>query len=305
VTPTRYSRSSWREFSLHGRPKVAVVYVLGEIVSGESQSGGLGGQTIAGSDTIARAVREAREDSDVKAIVVRVDSPGGSGTASDVIWRELRQARKEKPVVASMSDVAASGGYYVSMGADAIVAEPTTITGSIGVFAGKFSMHGLFDKLGITEETVTRGRHSDLFTVFRPWNDEERAKVRTLITAFYTVFVNNVAESRGRGADEIDRVAQGRVWTGREALAHGLVDRLGGLEDAVEVAKEKAKIAKSQDVELVAMPEPKGLLETLFEPEETLTHLRIPAELRTLLRAAPVLDEGRPATRLPFDLAVR
>jgi protease IV len=282
---------------------VSLIYVVGEIVSGESQGGGFGGDGVAGSETIARAIREAREDDDIRAIVVRVDSPGGSGTASDVIWRELRLAQKEKPVVASMGDVAASGGYYVSMGSDAIVAQPTTITGSIGVFAGKFSMRGLYEKLGLSEELVTRGENAAIFSLYRPWSNAERAKVRTLTQAFYDEFVTKVAQSRGHSYDEIHRVAQGRVWTGRDAVASGLVDRLGGLDEAIALVKEKAKLGKTEEVELVVLPEPKTFFETLFEDESVLES-RLPQNIRALAHWARSLQSGIPSTRLPFDLRI-
>src|SRR5688572_5366080 len=229
VTPGRYARGAGKGFGLDRRPKVALVYAVGEIVTGESQSGPFGGQ-VAGSDTVAAALREAREDESVKAIVLRVDSPGGSGTASDVIWREVTLARKNKPVVVSMGDVAASGGYYIAMSSDAIVAQPGTITGSIGVFGGKFSIHGLYDKLGITKEILARGRHSAMFSEYRPWSEEERVHVHGLMAAFYQEFISKAAKGRNKTPEEVDAVGQGRVWTGAEAQRIGLVDHLGGLD---------------------------------------------------------------------------
>jgi protease-4 len=302
LTPAHYARSS-SGFGF-GRPKVALVYVVGEIVLGPSESGTLGGEGYAGSDTVAEAIRDAREDDEVKAIILRVDSPGGSGTASDVIWREVRLAEKEKPVIASMGDLAASGGYYVSMGADAIVAQPSTITGSIGVFGGKFSLRGLYDKLGVTKEILTRGDHAAMFTEYRPWTADERVRMRAMMTAFYDDFVTKAAEGRKRSKDEVHRVAQGRVWTGSEALTHGLVDRLGGLDDAIAVAKERAKIGADQDVELMVLPKRKGLLETILDQDETLES-RLPLELRGLVHWARSLQDGVPSARLPFELHVR
>jgi protease IV len=302
VTPGRYARSS-RGFGMDSRPKIALVYAVGEIVAGESHGSPLGG-SFAGSDTVGHALRQAGEDDDVRAILLRVDSPGGSGTASDVIWREVQKARKSKPVIVSMGDLAASGGYYIAMGSDGIVAQPGTITGSIGVFGGKFSLRGLYDKIGLNKEILKRGQHADLFTEFRPWNDEERAKVRELMTDFYKEFVTKAAEGRKKKYEEIDAVAQGRVWTGKEALQHGLVDRLGGMDVAVDMAKERAGIRKDQEIRLVVVPERKGLLETLLERQEEGVDTLLPRDLRALLRWAQVLD-GRPAARLPFDLRVR
>jgi len=310
LTPARYARSSGGGLGL-GRPKFALIYIVGEIILGSSQGDPFGSDGVAGSETVAEAIREAREDDDVKAIVIRVDSPGGSGTASDVIWREVRLAQEKKPVIASMGDYAASGGYYVAMGSDAIVAQPGTITGSIGVFAGKFSLHGLYDKIGFTKEIITRGENADIFTDYRTWTPAERARVRALMESFYEDFITKAAEGRAEASgkkispEDVHRVAQGRVWTGTEALEHGLVDRLGGLDTAIALAKERAKIDADTEVELMVLPKRKGLLETLFEQDESLLESRLPVEVRGLLRWARTLHDGAPSARLPFDLRVR
>jgi protease-4 len=303
LDPSRYVKSARGYFD--GRPKMALVYAAGDITPGESQSSPFGGGLV-GSDTIVRGLRQARQDGAVRAIVLRVDSPGGSGTASDAVWREVALARKAKPVVVSMGDYAASGGYYIAMGADAIVAEPGTITGSIGVFSGKFSLRGLYGKLGISQETVRRGRNATLFSSFEPWSPEERAKVRRLNEAFYETFVTKAAEGRKRTPQEIEAVAQGRVWTGQEALAAGLVDRLGGLDAAVQTARDRARIPRGQEVQLVVLPQRKGLLETLLErqDEDVLTRALGPAAA-SLLRWAAALGDRGPIARVPFDLAVR
>jgi protease-4 len=303
VTPSRYVKAS-RGFHFDGRPKLALVYVVGEILPGESQDSPFGG-SFAGSDTVAEALRHAREDGDVKAVILRVDSPGGSGTASDVIWREVELTRKKKPVIASLGDVAASGGYYVAMGSDAIVAQPATITGSIGVFGGKFSLRGLYDKVGLRKELLKRGRHADLFDEYRPWNEEERAHVHRMMAAFYTTFVTKAAEGRKKTYAEIDAVAQGRVWTGADALDNGLVDKLGGFDVALALAKERAKIPATQEVRLVVLPERKGLLETFLERQDEGLETALPDDLRALLRWAVQLRNGQPLTRLPFELRVR
>jgi protease-4 len=303
VTPGRYVRSV-RGFGLDGRPKIALIYAVGDIVPGESQSGFAG--EFMGSDTVARAIREARKDSDIKAVVLRVDSPGGSGTASDVMWREVELARKSKPVVISMGDVAASGGYYLSMAGDVIVAQPGTITGSIGVFGGKLATQGLYDKLGLSKEILTRGRNAALFSSYRPWTDEERATFRKLMTSFYDEFVTKAAAGRKKTYDEIHAVAQGRVWTGAQALEVGLVDKLGGLDVAVEAAKERAKIGKDQEVALVILPERKGVFQTLMERQEEGVESRLlPRDVRASLDFARLLAEGGPMARLPFELAIR
>jgi len=235
-----------------------------------------------------------------------VDSPGGVGTASDAVWREIGLVRRRKPVVVSMGDVAASGGYYVAMNADAIVAQPATITGSIGVFSGKFSLRGLYEKLGLRREVVRRGRHATLFSTWEPWTQEERKRIRHLNEVFYETFVAKAAEGRGRTPEEIDAVAQGRVWTGQEALAAGLVDRLGGLDTAVALAKEKAGIPPGQEVLLAPLPEKKGFFEMLRERRDEDVGLQALApEARGLLRLAGALGEDGPLARMPFDLRVR
>jgi protease-4 len=216
-------------------------------------------------------------------------------------------ARKAKPVVVSMGDVAASGGYYIAMAGDAIVAQPSTITGSIGVFGGKFTLRGLYEKIGITKEILTRGRNADLFSEYRPWDEEERAKFRGLMVSFYEEFIKKAAEGRKKTYQDVDAVAQGRVWTGTEALRHGLVDKLGGLDVAVDLAKERAKIAQGQEVNLVVVPERKGLLETILErqEEEVGESTMLPREMRDFLRWARYLGDGQLAARLPFDLKIR
>jgi protease-4 len=304
VTPARYLKGA-RSVAFDSRPRVALVYAVGTIASGESQSGPFGGGLV-GSDTIIRGLRQAAQDDRVRAIVLRVDSPGGSGTASDAVWREVALARRSKPVVVSMGDYAASGGYYIAMNADAIVAEPGTITGSIGVFSGKFSLRGLYAKLGISEAVVQRGRFARLFSSSEPWSEEERARVRTLNRAFYATFVAKAAEGRRRTPEQIEEVAQGRVWTGVEALRAGLVDTLGGLDTAVAVAREKARLPRGQDVNLVVLPEQKGFFELLLERQDDDVSVRLLGpRAATLLRWAAALGDGGPIARLPFELAVR
>jgi protease-4 len=307
VDPLRYVKAGRAFFDT--RPKLALVYAAGDIIPGESQSSPFGG-AFAGADTIARGLRQAREDGAVRAIVLRVDSPGGSGTASDAVWREVTLARRSKPVVVSMGDYAASGGYYIAMGADAIVAQPGSITGSIGVFSGKFSLRGLYEKIGLSQETVRRGKNASLFSDWAPWTDEERAKIRELNEAFYRTFVAKAAEGRKKKPQEIEAVAQGRVWTGEEALGAGLVDGLGGLDAAVRLAREKARIPQRQEVQLVVLPERKGLLETLLERQEEDVIARAAGRslgpaAASLLRWATALSDRGPIARVPFELAVR
>jgi protease-4 len=207
----------------------------------------------------------------------------------------------------SMGDVAASGGYYIAMTGDAIVAQPATITGSIGVFSGKFALRGLYGKLGLTKEIVERGKNGAFFSEYRPWTTEERAKMHGLMASFYGDFVTKAAKGRGKSYEDIDRVAQGRVWTGAEALKVGLVDRLGGLETALDLAREKANIGKDEELSLVVLPEKKGVFETILERQEESAGgaVRIlPPDVRAILRWASVLGGREPIARLPFELRV-
>ena len=244
--------------------RIAVLYAVGIISSGES-SDSPGGEVV-GSDTIVRYLRKARGDSSIKAIVLRIDSPGGSAIASDIIWREVQLTRTVKPVIASMSDVAASGGYYIAMPADKIVAEPATLTGSIGVVMIKFVIDGTLKKMGVNMEAVTQGKYADLYSPIRPFSPEERAKVLEHMQATYDTFVEKAAAGRNTTPEKIDAVAQGRVWTGSQAKALGLVDELGGLNTAIAIAKERAKIARDAEVELIVYPPKKSLYESLADP---------------------------------------
>jgi protease-4 len=242
-----------------GRNKVAVVYAQGDIMPGESSSGTIG------STTIADAIREAREDSTVKAIVLRVNSPGGSGLASDIIWREVTLAKAAKPVVVSMGDLAASGGYYISCAADRIYAQPGTITGSIGVFGMIPNMQGFFnDKLGITFDGVKTNRFADMMTINRALTADERTIIQGYVDRFYDTFKARVAEGRRLSPEAVDSIGQGRVWTGERARDLGLVDEIGGLEDAIAGAAGMAGIAEDA-YRVMDLPRQEPLLEELMK----------------------------------------
>ncbi|MCX2934687.1 signal peptide peptidase SppA [Mycobacterium sp. CVI_P3] len=238
------------------RPRIAVVTVAGSIVGGRGGPQGLPfGRSSAGGDTIGAALRQVAADDEVAAVVVRVDSPGGSVTASETIWREVTRVRaKGKPVVASMGAVAASGGYYVAMGADAIVANPGTITGSIGVLSGKLVARELKERLGVGSDSVRTNDNADAWSVNAPFTPEQQALVEAEADLFYTDFVQRVAEGRHMSVEAVDAVARGRVWTGADALGHGLVDELGGLRTAVRRAKVLAGIDVDAEVDLISYP---------------------------------------------------
>ncbi len=256
-----------RQAQPRGAPRVAVVYVSGIINSGDSGFDPLNGD-VTGSVGLVKAIRSARADDNVRAIVVRIDSPGGSSIASDVIWRELTVTINEKPsrpLVASMSDLAASGGYYVAMAAPHIVAQPATLTGSIGIYGGKFVTGGTFEKLGANIESVIIGRNAGLESPERPFTDSERQKLRVQIHDFYDGFVQKVAASRKIPVERVQQLAQGRVWTGAQARENGLVDALGGLDRAIAIAKDRAGISPDTAVEIVTYPARKTLAELLME----------------------------------------
>ncbi len=250
------------------KPVVAVVQVSGGIALGRSGGGRPGGGPGAGSDTIGAALRAARADDDVRAVLLRVDSPGGSYVASDAIRDEVLRFRgTRRPVVASMGSVAASGGYFVAMPADLIVAQPGTITGSIGVLAGKGVLRDAFAKVGIVREGVAEGRNARMFSAQQEFSDEQWQRLEEILDRIYADFVGKAAHDRGRSDDEIEKVARGRVWTGADAREHGLVDELGGLDRAIDLACARAGLTRD-DVALRALPH-RNVLERLKPPEST------------------------------------
>lgn len=256
-----YLRDLRQEWT-RGGDRVAVIYAEGAIISGSSSSDFFGSQYV-GDRTLRKHLKEAREDESVKAVVLRVNSPGGSGQASDAIWRDVGLTQEVKPVIVSMGDYAASGGYYISMGSSRIFAEPGTITGSIGVFGGKMNLAGAYEKVGVTLHTEQRGRYANLFGSTSDFDELERQKYQEFLSSFYTTFVSKAAEGRETTYDALHEVAQGRVWTGEQALELDLIDELGGLDAAVAHAASEGGI--EGDVRIVRMPERKGFLDALLE----------------------------------------
>jgi protease-4 len=259
---------------------VAVVYGVGPIVLGES-SDSLSQGPIMGSTTIVEAIEDAAKDDDVKAIVFRIDSPGGSALASDLIWKATREAQAKKPLIASMSDVAASGGYYVAAGANRILAQATTLTGSIGVVFAKPNVTGLLNRLGVTTETLTRGRYARLNDITAPLDEALRAKIVEEIGHVYEEFVDRVATGRRLSPERVNEIGRGRVWTGAQAVDVGLVDEIGGLHDAVRAAKVAANIPETEEVNLVFYPRHKTLVERMIERLGTAV-IRVPREIDAL-----------------------
>jgi protease-4 len=259
-----YRRVPWPGGKWDFGKRIAVIYAVGNITSGTD--GGdiiFGGKTL-GADTMAEVVETVTKDESIKGVVVRIDSSGGDAFASDDIWRQMNRLSDEKPVVFSMSDAAASGGYYLAMTGDPIVAEPSTLTGSIGIIYGKLNLKGLYDKLGIHKERIARGRFSGLDSDYGSYTPEERERVRGFMNEFYTGFITKVAAARNMKPEEVDRIAQGRVWTGEQALKNGLVDEIGGFQRALELVKEKAGIPAADSVQLVEFPRRKTIIELLL-----------------------------------------
>jgi protease IV len=260
-----YVSVSWERAGVRRRSRIAVINVAGVINSGSSAFDPVNGPVV-GSDSVVEYIRHARADSSIKAIVLRVDSPGGSSTASDVIWRELSISRENhRPVVVSMSDLAASGGYYIALGGDAIVAHPGTLTGSIGVYTGKFVISGSLDKLGANIEATSRGKHAEIYSPDRRFTAEERAKIQESMQLVYDQFIERTAAARHMTPEKVDEIAQGRVWTGAQAKELGLVDEVGGLYKAIDLAKQRARIAAEEEVELVSYPPHRSFYEVLTE----------------------------------------
>jgi protease-4 len=306
-----YAKVRAASVGLAGRSRIAVINAYGVINSGRSGIDPLNGAVV-GSDTLVEYIRKARKDRSIKAIVLHVDSPGGSTVASDAIWRELVQASTgpgARPLVVSMSDLAASGGYYIAMAAPDIVAEPGTLTGSIGIFGGKIVTGGTYAKLGMNIEAVSIGRHAEMNSPVRPYSEEDRAKLDEQLRAFYDQFIEKVAASRHKKPEEIDAIAQGRVWTGRQAKDLGLVDALGGLDTAIAIAKDRAKIPAAEQVELVVYPPKRNLYDLLMS---SVSGMDERAQLASLLgvrdrRAVGALTapirlfrRGEPLAMMPF-----
>lgn len=260
-----YQRASAPRARFSSRSRIAVLYAVGTITSGKSGFDPVNGAVL-GSDTMVEQIRRVRDDAGVKAIVLRIDSPGGSTVASDVIWRELmvtRDQNRARPIIVSMSDLAASGGYYIAMPGDVLVAQPATLTGSIGVFGGKFVVSGTLAKIGVGTETVRAGKNADINSPFSPFSPAQREKLQDYMQGFYDNFVGKVAASRRMTPERIRALAQGRVWTGQQAKANGLVDELGGLTEAIAIARQRAHIPAGEDIDVVAYPARRNFYEVL------------------------------------------
>src|SRR5947209_2131633 len=321
VSTAEYRRISADSLGLNQGELIAVVFASGPIEPGKSNDGSFGGDQTIGSDTVVKAINDARDNKDVKAIVLRVDSPGGAVYPSDLIWNAVEEAKKKKPVVVSMSDLAASGGYYVSMGANKIVAEPLTFTGSIGIFAYKPVMSGFYDWVGITSYYLTRGRNAAMFRETDKFTEGERKKFQSMLdNSYWNEFLPKVAAGRRfPNVEAVHQIAQGRVWTGAQGKENGLVDEFGGLDRAVEVAKELAQIPADKQVRRVIYPAPRTFIQQIFSGEdEDSASVRaerqrmalinsLPKEMRPAFRQAAMFDrfqQGQMLAIMPFELKI-
>ena len=303
LTTAKYLKIPPDSLGLEGRHRIAMVVGDGSITRGSADDEAVTDSGIT-AEGFNKLLRRIEGDSSVDGVVVRIDSPGGDAVASDAIWHEMNLLSKKKPTVISMSDAAASGGYYMAMTGDPIVAYPGTLTGSIGVVFGKPDLHGLYDKLGITKDMITRGRFAAIDSDYKELSPAELEKLKTGIDANYREFVSRVAQARRRTFDQIEPLAQGRVWLGSQARERGLVDDLGGLDQAIALVKQKAKIPASEKVTIVMYPPRRSILDVLFgHSQETVLDSR----LRLLLKTWPpeLWARGGLLRLMPYSIQVR
>ena len=299
------------------KPKIAVIGAVGPIMSGVSQSDFFGEATM-GSTTMIKAIRQARDDATVKAIVLRVDSPGGSALASDLMWHELETLEGKKPFVVSMGDTAASGGYYIAMGANRIFAEPGTLTGSIGVVGGKLALDKFYAKIGITTSVVQRGKNAGVLSITKPWTETERDSMQKMMNDIYDQFTKKAAAGRKMDYEKLEKMARGRVYTGFQALKLGLVDELGTLDEAIAYAKKAAGLDPESKIERLNLPKPTSPFEALFGPIDPSVRVaaslaktwldRLPPEFAAQMRNLEVYDllaREKVLTVMPYRLLVK
>lgn len=292
--------------SLHIRNKrrLAVINCIGTIYGGNEGENPMFGKML-GAKTIITNIRKAAKARSIKAIILRIDSPGGASLPSAALYQAILEAKKKKPVIASVSDLGASGGYYMAMAADKIVATPNSLVGSIGIFAGKFTFNGTYDKLGVHVDAVQKGKHADLFSVTKRWDKEEKAIIQNILQEFYHGFVSKVAKARHKTYEQIDQLGQGHVWTGLQAFQNGLVDTIGTFYTALSIAKEKAGIPQSESVRLVNYPRKKSLMnELLGNLGVLISYGRRHWLANALNQAKTILTQwqNKPLALLPFRL---
>ncbi len=288
---------------VEGKTKIAFLVGQGEITrGGTGDSVSNDGITASG---LVKLMRQVRDDASIKGVILRIDSPGGDGIASDDILHEAKLLSARKPLVISMSDLAASGGYFIAMTGDPVIAYPNTLTGSIGVFFGKVNLKGLFDKVGLATYTLKRGRFADIDSVTAPLTEEERAKLRREIETFYKGFVERVAAGRKKPYDMVEPLAQGRVWLGSQAKQNGLIDELGGLDRAIEMVRDRAKISSSEKISLVTYPPKRTVWDILLNRSDDTAEME--SHLRPVIGKLPLraLAHGGILQLMPFTIEVK
>ena len=293
---------------VEGRPRIALVVGEGDITRGGDDAWNDDDEGIR-SGAFIKLLRQVENDSSVRGAILRINSPGGDGIASDDILHAAQELSHKKPVVISMGDLAASGGYFIAMTGDPIVAYPNTLTGSVGVVFAKFNLRGLYDKLGISKNVMARGRYATLYSDYVPLGPAELAKIRAQVDEFYHAFVTRVSESRRRPFEQVEPLAQGRVWLGVQAKQNGLVDETGGLDRAIELVKQKARIGAQENITLVPYPPRRSLIDVLMNRSEENPAIsgRVRAELRKVFGDLPIdaLAQGGFLKVMPWSITVR
>jgi protease-4 len=286
-----------------GGSRIALIVGQGEITAGSGNESA-DDESFTGTGFI-KLLKQVENDSSIQGVIMRIDSPGGDAVASDDILHEVKNLSKKKPLVISMSDTAASGGYYVSVTGDPIIAYPNTLTGSIGVIFARFALRGLYDKIGVDAQILTRGKNADIDSAYVPLSDAERQKLAGQIDAFYRAFVSHVADGRKKTFDQIEPLAQGRVWVGAQAKENGLVDQLGGLDRAVEILKERAHMSASERVTLVPYPGRRSIFDQVFSRADPAAEVQL--RLEKILGKLPLqaLSERGFLKVMPYSISVR
>lgn len=298
-----YLRVPASSVGVAGGARIAYIVGQGDITRGQ-QSDNVGNLNLIASGPFTKVLRDVKNDSSIKGVILRIDSPGGDGVASDDILKAAQDLSHAKPMVISMSDLAASGGYFISMTGDPIVAYGNTLTGSIGVIFAKFDLHGLYDKLGITKQPLDRGEHADLDSDYEPLTGKNLDKVQQQIQNFYGAFLNRVSRGRKRPVSDIEPLAQGRVWTGSQAEANGLVDRIGGIDTAIDLIRQRAKIPSSQKITLVVYPPKRSLIDVLMSRNDESASIEM--KLRPYIGDLPIqaLSQGGFLKIMPYSIRV-
>jgi len=295
--------------SVEGGARIALVVGEGDITRGGDDNSLAGDDDGIRSGSFIKLLREVANDSSVRGAILRIDSPGGDGIASDDILHAAQELSRKKPVVISMSDLAASGGYFIAMTGDPIVAYPDTLTGSVGVVFTKFNLHGLYDKLGINKDVMSRGRFASLYSDYVPLDPAAMDKIRSQVDEFYQAFVSRVATARHKPYGQIEPLAQGRVWLGAEAKQNGLIDEVGGLDRAIELVKQRAKIGSRENITLVPYPPRRSLIDVLMShgDENPAISGRMRSELRKVFGDLPIesLARGGFLKVMPYSVRVR